>query len=509
MRRPISFLLLSTMLACKQPVQKELTEDSPQSQITSPVEGVKEFARIGRFDLKEWEFFYSIEIALEMLTRQGASKQDIEKYMDEIREKSKEATIEGFIISSLLAREAERRGEKVSPEEIKAERQKQFKERKPPAKTPEADLEAVIERNILSNRMIKLFNAEVTLTDAEAEKFYRDALTRIVVEYVTVSSSVAPTEAELKAFAAANQEKIKAYYEANKREFVLPEAIQVKHILLKTPSDEARKKAKDLEAAGKFPEAAQAIKDDEARAKGNIEAIAREIEAGLKFDEAAQKYSEDASSKAQGGALDWLARGQMLKPFEDAAFAMQPGQISKPVKTGKGYHLIVLQEKRAEQQQDLAAVEMVIAAQLFAEEGVAAKASAQRLLDELKAGKTLAEVAAANSLTVQKTEPFSAVQKALPGFGSDATLVAAIQGLTKEKSLPDAPLKMGQSFVVPVLLSREEPDMTPFQPNKEQIKGSILEMRQKEKLDEWLKAAKEKEGNLFEVNYTLLPNWKI
>ncbi len=79
-------------------------------------------------------------------------------------------------------------------------------------------------------------------------------------------------------------------------------------------------------------------KDEEAKAK--IESIAKEIKEGLDFAEAAKKYSDDTGNKDKGGDLGFLGKGYMAPEFEEAAFKLKPGEISEPVKTSHGYHLI-------------------------------------------------------------------------------------------------------------------------------------------------------------------------
>lgn len=83
-------------------------------------------------------------------------------------------------------------------------------------------------------------------------------------------------------------------------------------------------------------------KKKEEEAKKKIESIAQEIKDGLAFEEAAKKYSDDSSNKDKGGDLGFFTRGLMAPEFEEAAYKLKPGEISEPVKTMFGYHLIKL-----------------------------------------------------------------------------------------------------------------------------------------------------------------------
>jgi parvulin-like peptidyl-prolyl isomerase len=90
--------------------------------------------------------------------------------------------------------------------------------------------------------------------------------------------------------------------------------------------------------------------DEAARAR--LEEIRAEIAGGLSFGEAARKYSQDPKAAQNQGDLGFIARGQFVKAFEDAAFALEPGQVSAPVKTELGYHLIQVQEERVKEATD-------------------------------------------------------------------------------------------------------------------------------------------------------------
>lgn len=74
-------------------------------------------------------------------------------------------------------------------------------------------------------------------------------------------------------------------------------------------------------------------------------AIVKRLENGITFEYLAQKYSK-CPSAANGGDLGFFKRGQMVKEFEQAAFNMKPGEISKPIKTEFGWHLIKVVETK-------------------------------------------------------------------------------------------------------------------------------------------------------------------
>lgn len=133
----------------------------------------------------------------------------------------------------------------------------------------------------------------------QVELIEKDVLIQIGVK--NIMSSVDTTE-----------EEIKKYYEDNSEMFKSDETASAKHILVD-----------DLE---------------------QMKEIKLEITNGMSFEEAATKYSKCPSS-AQGGSLGSFSRGKMVPEFEDAAFKLQVGEISEPVKTQFGYHLIQLDEK--------------------------------------------------------------------------------------------------------------------------------------------------------------------
>src|SRR6185436_4622924 len=117
---------------------------------------------------------------------------------------------------------------------------------------------------------------------------------------------------------------------------------------------------------------------DEAAVRKQAEDILKQVKApGADFAALAKKYSEDDGSKANGGDLDYFPKGRMVPEFEQAAFALQPGQISDLVKSQFGFHIIKVVDKKAATTRSIDEVRPQIEEQLKserAEQQIAARA---------------------------------------------------------------------------------------------------------------------------------------
>jgi len=164
----------------------------------------------------------------------------------------------------------------------------------------------------------------VQVSDADAEAHYKanqEAFRvdeKVALEYLELSLD------DLKKEIPVDEELLQAHYEATKDAYTSQEQRSANHILVQLK--------KDASAA------------EDAAAKAKIETLRALVEGGSSFEEVAKQNSDDVGSRAEGGDTGLFPRGVMAPEFEAAVFAMQPGELSQPVKTEFGYPLIRLRE---------------------------------------------------------------------------------------------------------------------------------------------------------------------
>ncbi len=259
------------------------------------------------------------------------------------------------------------------------------------------------------------FAAKVIPTEGELEAFYKahekDFQTpeSINVDYVVLDIDA------IKKSVTINEQDLKSYYEQNAARLSGNEERRASHILINAPKD------------------APAAEREKAKARAQ-ELLAQVRKAPAEFPDLARKNSQDKGSALAGGDLDFFGRGAMVKPFEDAAFAMKKGDISDVVESDFGFHIIQLtdikvpkqrsfEELRATLESDLKAQQ---AQRKFAESAEAftngvyeqpdsLKPVADRLKLEIKSASGLTRKAVAGSTGVLANNKFLTAL-----FGDDA-----------------------------------------------------------------------------------------
>ncbi|MGQ9609194.1 MAG: peptidylprolyl isomerase [bacterium] len=159
------------------------------------------------------------------------------------------------------------------------------------------------------------------------EKRLRELIARVITMQKVIEAKIKPLAKPV------TDKDVADFYESHKEGFKETEKVKARHILIKVDSN--------------------ANEQEKAEAKKKIESVLNEINKdGSNFADMAKKYSQCPTS-IQGGDLGYFHHGQMVKPFEDAAFALQPGQVSEIVETEFGYHIIFVEDKKPERQLEL------------------------------------------------------------------------------------------------------------------------------------------------------------
>jgi peptidyl-prolyl cis-trans isomerase C len=206
-----------------------------------------------------------------------------------------------------------------------------------------ADQKAQVEQNILDQLIVqKLILEEASQLNItgdetelqkqidEAKEYLPDADMERLEQLLRNDLAVQQTIQDLVvAKIDVSDEEIQGYYDERQEQFLEPEQVKASHIIVMLEAD--------------------ADQDTKDAARQRIDEVLVKANAGEDFAELAKEFSE-GPSKDTGGDLGFFGRGQMVPEFEDAAFAMNPGDISDIVETQFGYHIIKVTEKKAERQ---------------------------------------------------------------------------------------------------------------------------------------------------------------
>lgn len=175
------------------------------------------------------------------------------------------------------------------------------------------------------------FAKQVNPSDADIEAFYKANAARFQqpeqasVEYVVLDLD------SVKAGIRVNEDDLRTYYKENLTRLAAKEERRASHILINAPKD------------------APAAEREKAKARAE-ELLAQVRKAPASFADVAKKSSQDTGSASAGGDLNFFGRGAMVKPFEDAVFAMKKGDISDVVESDFGYHIILLTDIKTPRQ---------------------------------------------------------------------------------------------------------------------------------------------------------------
>jgi parvulin-like peptidyl-prolyl isomerase len=251
-------------------------------------------------------------------------------------------TLDTMVDEQLLREQAQQRGITVSEDEINEAIEKSFgylRVPPTPAPSPTPDPSATPSSGPTATSV-----PSPTPISLEAyEKAKKDYVTRL-------NTTTGMTEADFRKIVELDLLRQKLYDQVTADVPTVAEQVHARHILvaIRTPEPAAT----PTPVGGPTPDPSAPTPAPTLEPRDDAQALARIIEvqqklgAGEDFAALALLYSDDPGSKTQGGDLGWFARGQgLVQEFEDAAFSLETGKVSDPVKTQFGYHLIRVDEK--------------------------------------------------------------------------------------------------------------------------------------------------------------------
>ncbi len=299
------------------------------------------------------------------------------------------------------------------------------------------------------------FIDQVTHTPEELKEFYEanpktfEQPKQYQIDYFTLTLD------QFKDTAVIKERAITRYYEKNLEQYTTPAEVKARHILFKagTGESEAEKSAKQKQA----------------------EEIWFQLKEGGNFEELAKQHSEDLT-KDKGGDLGWFKPGEMVSSFEDAAFALEPGQISDVVESPFGFHIIRVDDKKPEKVQELSEVRSEIEETL--KEARAEKKlnlEYSRLEERMQEENDLMTIAKSFNTTTTTTDFFDQTS-IVPELGSTRALIEQL-ALRKVGDYGRLKRNPVQGYVFYKILEIKEPTTRPFDSVEEEVIRLVKERK--------------------------------
>jgi peptidyl-prolyl cis-trans isomerase D len=356
--------------------------------------------------------------------------------------------------------------------------------------TPE-DFEVQQRETLIINKLQGLIIGSIKVSDLEAQQWYIWNNTETDIDYLVLEpqryKDIKLTEEELRSYfdqhkdayktdpsikvrylyfnpedyaarVKLTEDDIRDYYESNLDEFKTPETVEARHILIKVDQnadpeqvESARKKAEEIYKLAKQ---------------------------GQDFAELARKYSE-GPTKTKGGYLGTFRREQMVKAFSDKAFSMSAGEISEPVRTPFGWHIIKVEKVNPAKTLTLEEAEADIRKKMTADRAKnIAYDDAEAVYDASFESQNLDRIAAERNLTIQTTGFFT--QKKPPqNIKDSARFAAAAFELTVNEISPVQDFTDG--YYLLEVVDKVQPQIPELKTVEDKVRNDLLKEKQDQK----------------------------
>jgi peptidyl-prolyl cis-trans isomerase D len=378
---------------------------------------------------------------------------------------------------------------------------------------PVEEYETSLRMDLLLQKKQQLLTAGIILSERDVEQRFRLQHEQVEVRFLELAPSAFYDQVEV------SLEEARAYYDENPNDFQTEPAYRVDYFTLRladvTNADEVRERAvrryyeRNADAYTTPTQvrarhillrlSAEADEVLRLEKRKQLEDLKQQLEAGADFATLAEEYSQDGTS-ANGGDLGWFSPGEMVPAFENAAFALEAGQVSDVVESPFGMHLIKVEERRESTQQELEEVREDIVATL-------AEELAQRSLDEARDTfratfdtKSLNAWAQQYDQEVTTSDRFAA-SDVIPQLGSAQGLVRMVAA--QQQGAHDVWVRNpSQGYVFYQLKETRDPERRPFEEVQREAEQAVREQKAQQfaasQAQEWVKKLQDQTATLDE-----------
>jgi peptidyl-prolyl cis-trans isomerase D len=447
-----------------------------------------EFRRTYQAQLQAYRSAYGANMSEQLLKQLGVEQQILQQMVDE-RAALAEAERLNITASDEEVRQAiltmpafQENGSFIGDQRY----QQLLRMQRPPMTASE--FEESVRRQLTVQKLRASLTDWMSVPDKELEQEYRRRNDKVKLAVVSFTADSFRNQVQV------SDGDVAAYFDAHKDEFKIPEKRKIRYALIDIDAMRAKVNVPTADVERAYnnnieqystPEQVRASHillktsgKDDAAVKAKAEDILKQAKSGADFAELAKKYSEDEGSAKNGGDLDYFGRGRMVPEFDQAVFAMQPGQISDLVKTQYGYHIIKLIDKKNATTRPLQDVRQQIVDQLAYEKAQAQAADlAENLSKQISKPADLDRVAKANGLAVQESGFFARDE---PILGLGPAPEAAAKAFDMKQGEVAGPLRSSRGFVFETLVAKQDPYVPKLDEVKERVRDEVVKNKARE-----------------------------
>jgi peptidyl-prolyl cis-trans isomerase D len=428
---------------------------------------INTLAQVGDQKINYAEFDKVYQQAYDNLFGRG----DVEPTQEQTKH-LKEQVLDQLIEEVILERTAQKLGVSISMEDVATAIQKSpyfqdgsgkfdpdtyFKVLQQNNLTP-AEFESSQQRQMLVQKIQGLLNESYLYTPADVES-YRVFLNRdLKANYISLNTEAYEKNLKL------SENDLKDYFDAHRENYDRKEQAKARHILISVPS-----------SAGIA---------DQAKAKQTLVDLRSKIQAGkMTFSAAASQFSQDTGSQKKGGELGWLDKGATVKEFDDALFRLKKGEISQPVQTKFGYHLIQLEDYQNAHKSTFSEVRSKVEKQYRQEKAINQILSISgQIASKLKLNENLGQIGKELSLSVSQTPWFNR-RGDIPKLKGSLPTAEALSDLYPDQW--KGPLSIGEDQCF--FQISEERSAQGLKPQDPADQAKVYETFKKDRVNLWLK----------------------